>query len=294
MNKKILLGFFCFFISQMSFAVTIDDLGYKSIFRTFYPDMFHASMENDEYEGHDLPKAGIKEFGKVYLAMMYPPEEYKNANGETRYLVYIKKREIGKQEYQLVDGKLRKIDLNIYDFSETCHACDSARAELFIFKMDNKGTFDLIAKSNTKFIPPSTYGDNYLDIKNLKNRIVKTGSGEVGFFDDSFGYTNRGITDTLLYLVRLNENQIKGYSIDLSAGSNLGEYGGDSPLSYEYSSEFITVSENELLKDYPIQLKFKGDAYIEKTKKIEKYNKIKIFKYNVTKDSYELSSEVNY
>ncbi|WP_151905138.1 hypothetical protein, partial [Acinetobacter nosocomialis] len=54
------------------FAITVDDLGYKSIFRTFYPNMFYVSMEDNDYDGHELPKAGIKETKKEYLALMYP------------------------------------------------------------------------------------------------------------------------------------------------------------------------------------------------------------------------------
>lgn len=144
--KKLI--FFFLLVSTNSFAEIIDDLGYKSVFRNLYPTIFQVSMDDDDYEGNKLPKAGIKENGKEYLALMHPTQEYKNAFGEDRYLVFIEKREIGKNEYELVNGTWKKIDSFFYGFSNTCHAC-YAKIDLRIFKNlnpMNMSWFQLVKK----------------------------------------------------------------------------------------------------------------------------------------------------
>ncbi|MBJ8499598.1 hypothetical protein [Acinetobacter oleivorans] len=290
--KKIIL-FLSLTVCTNLFAITVDDLGYKSIFRTFYPNMFYVSMEDNDYDGNELPKAGIKETKKEYLALMYPVEQYKNANHEDRYIVLIKKREIDKDSYTIINGKWKKIDSNTYKFSDTCHACSSAKADIYIFKKSVNNKYDLVSRTSSNFSPPSAYGDLDLNVKGVGDRIVKTGINEVGFFDDSFSYTNYGTTDNLLYLIRLNESKISGYHIDLSSGTNDGEYESNSPLSYEYSSVYKTL-ESQTSQVYPVEMRFKGDVFNEKTGKIENYNKIKRFKYNPMKDKYELISETDY
>ncbi|WP_151745526.1 hypothetical protein [Acinetobacter calcoaceticus] len=291
--KKIIL-FLSLTVCTNLFAITVDDLGYKSIFRTFYPNMFYVSMEDNDYAGNELPKVGIKETKKEYLALMYPLEQYKNAHNEDRYLVLIKKREIEKDSYTIINGKWKKIESNTYNFSDTCHACSSAKADIYIFKKSVNNKYDLVSRTSSNFSPPSAYSDLDLNIKGLGDRIVKTGINEVGFFDDSFSNTNYGVTDNLLYLIRLNESKISGYSIDLSSGTNDGRYGDDnSPLSYEYSSVYKTL-ESPNSQVYPVEMRFKGDVFNEKTGKIENYNKIKSFKYNPMKDKYELISETDY
>ncbi|WP_151803990.1 hypothetical protein [Acinetobacter bereziniae] len=276
------------------YAITVDDLGYKSIFRTLYPNMFYVSMEDNDFDGNELPKAGIKEAKKDYLALMYPIEQYKNANNEERYLIFIKKREIDKDSYTLIDGKWKKIESNTYSFTNTCHACYSAKADIYIFKKNVNNKYDLVSRTSPNFFPPGAFGDLNLNIKGLGDRIVKTGTNEVGFFDESFSNTNFGITDNLLYLIRLNESKISGYSIDLSSGTNAGQYGDEnSPLSYEYTSTYKTV-ETSNSQVYPVEMKFKGDVFNEKTGKIESFNKIRSFKYNPVKDKYELDFETDY
>ncbi|HGH3561914.1 TPA: hypothetical protein ACJK7B_002681 [Acinetobacter baumannii] len=291
--KKIIL-FLSLTVCTNLFAITVDDLGYKSIFRTFYPNMFYVSMEDNDYDGNELPKVGIKETKKEYLALMYPVEQYKNANHEDRYLVLIKKREIDKDSYTIINGKWKKIDSSTYNFSDICHTCSSAKADIYIFKKSVNNKYDLVSRTSSNFSPPSAYGDLDLNIKGLGDRIVETGINEVGFFDDSFSNTNYGVTDNLLYLIRLNESKISGYSIDLSSGTNDGQYGDDnSPLSYGYSSVYKTL-ESPNSQVYPVEMRFKGDVFSEKTGKIENYNKIKRFKYNPLKDKYELISETDY
>lgn len=272
----------------------VDDLGYKSIFRTFYPSMFYPTMEDNDYEGSNLPKTGIVENKNKYLATMYPPEEYTNASSESRYLVYIKKREIEKNVEALINGKWVKIENGTYSFSNTCHVCDGAKADLYIFKKNQDGKFELIARTPKNFSPPNVFGDVYLNISNLKKRIVDTGDQEVGFFDDNFNNTNFGVTDSLLYLVRLNESGIKGYDIGLSSGDNLAQYEDiNTPLAYEYKSEYQTIVSDKT-SIYSVEMKFSGDAPNEETGRIENYNWIKTFKYDATKDSFKLISESKY
>ncbi|WP_436661072.1 hypothetical protein [Acinetobacter sp. P1(2025)] len=290
-------------VCSNTFAVTVDDLGFKSVFRTFYPKMFNASMrdmqeEVDRYQALDdqdkltddfkLPQVGVNDAKTQYLAFLYPPEPYKNANNEDRYLVYVKKREIAQSfdEHDRPDG---------YGFSDTCHACSSGRVDLYIFKKNANGTYDLVSRSKNNLDYASTYGDVALDVKGLSHRIVKTGENEVGFFDTTFHASHYGATDNYLHLIRLNETEVKGYLIAESSGDNSGSYGEDeqSPLSYEYSSEYRTV-EQPNVQDYPVEIKYKGDHYNEDKEKVEKFNKINRYVLNRVKGEYVLSSSQNY
>lgn len=256
--------------------------------------MFNSVMDDSDYEGSDLPKVGVTEGSIKYLAIMHPPEVYINANGETRYLVYIKKREIDNIFSRLINGKWVEIKKDAYSFSNSCHACQDGRADLYIFRKNHSGNYDLISRTPKGFSPPNAFGQISLSTANLKDRIVATGSQEVGFFDNAFNNTNFGVTDNLLYLVRLNESGIKGYTIDLSSGNNLMQYEDiNTPLAYEYKSEYKTIVSDKT-PVYSVEMKFSGDAPNEKTGKIEKYNRIKTFKYDATKDSFKLISESKY
>lgn len=48
------------------------------------------------------------------------------------------------------------------------------------------------------------------------------------------------------------------------------------------------------LNNYPIEIKFKGDILDEKTDKFIKYNKIKIYQFNSSKNTYNITSEKSY
>ena len=97
-------------ISTGSYAKTLSDLEHKEIFSTYYPSTFDVVMAYDDYLGHELPKIGIKEDGKEYLALMYPVQAYKNASGEDRYLVFIEKKEVERGEYVVINDKYEKRD----------------------------------------------------------------------------------------------------------------------------------------------------------------------------------------
>lgn len=131
MKQKLLL-LSSFFLINHSFAVTIDDLETKSIFRTFYPSMFHATFESKDEEEIKLPHIGIEENSQEYLAILHPAEVFKNNSGEDRYLIFVEKREIGKAVSEIKKGKLVEKSSNFYEFSEGCHACEG-NADLMIF-----------------------------------------------------------------------------------------------------------------------------------------------------------------
>lgn len=155
MKQKLLL-LSSFLLINHSFAVTVDDLETKSIFRTFYPSMFHATFESKDEEEIKLPHIGIEENGEEYLAILHPAEVFKNNSGEDRYLIFVEKREIGKAVSEIENGKLVEKSSNFYEFSEGCHACEG-NADLMIYKKNNQGNFDLVSKNINSSTPPSQY-----------------------------------------------------------------------------------------------------------------------------------------
>lgn len=292
MKQKLLL-LSSFFLINHSFAVTIEDLETKSIFRTFYPSMFHATFESKDEEEIKLPHIGIEENSQEYLAILHPAEVFKNNSGEDRYLIFVEKREIGKAVSEIENGKLVEKSSNFYEFSEGCHACEG-NADLMIFKKNNQGNFDLVSKNINSYTPPSQYGIINLNIENLASRIVKIGKNDVGFFDDSYTYSNDGGSDTLLHLIKLGDDAIQGYNIDIVEGSNEGTYDQNSPLNYSFKGEYRVKTDQPDLKSYPIEIKFKGDILDEKTDKFVKYNKIKTYQFNNSKNTYSITSEKSY
>ncbi|MBD0445449.1 hypothetical protein ACWPO9_01805 [Acinetobacter nosocomialis] len=62
-ETKIITTIF-FFLINHSFAITIDDLETKSIFRTFYPSMVYATFEGKDGEEIKLPHIGIEKIAK--------------------------------------------------------------------------------------------------------------------------------------------------------------------------------------------------------------------------------------
>ncbi|MFU8927577.1 hypothetical protein [Acinetobacter puyangensis] len=288
--KKSLLGMLILFSSHC-FSATIDDLGYKSIFRTFYPSMFNASMEDDQYDGKQLPQVGIIEDNETYLALMYPYEQYKNAFGEDRYLVLIEKREIDKNEFQLINGKFKKIESQFYGFSNTCHAC-YAKADLRIFKKIDSGKYELVSSSQKDYEPSNGYGVINLDISNLNTKIKNIGRSRVGFFRVSSDFSH-GLETTTLNLISLDENQIRDFYIDIVGSDDSGRYLVESPLSHTLESDWRIVEEKED-PYFPIEITYKGDTYDEKTEKIVKYNKVNMYEYSDKEAVFKLKSSRDY
>ncbi len=288
--KKLI--FFFLLVSTNSFAEIIDDLGYKSVFRNLYPTIFQVSMDDDDYEGNKLPKAGIKENGKEYLALMHPTQEYKNAFGEDRYLVFIEKREIGKNEYELVNGTWKKIDSFFYGFSNTCHAC-YAKIDLRIFKKLKSNEYELVSTSQKDYEATSGYGVANLNTSELAKKVTRIGNSKVGFFNTSSDF-NYGTETTNLNLIVLDENQIKDYYIDTVGSDDSGKYIEESPLSHTLTSEWQIDKSKDGNPYYPIEIKFIGDTYDEKSEKIINYNKINIYEFNRRKNEFALTSSTNY
>lgn len=168
------------------------------------------------------------------------------------------------------------------------------KADLIIFKKNNQGNFDLVSKNINSYTPPSQYGIINLNIENLASRIVKIGKNDVGFFDDSYTYSNDRGSDTLLHLIKLGDDAIQGYNIDIVEGSNEGTYEQDSPLNYSFKGEYKVKTDQLDLKSYPIEIKFKEDILDEKTDKFIKYNKIKTYQFNSSKNTYNMTSENSY
>lgn len=287
-----IICFFLIFISVNCFAKTIDDLGYKEVFRNFYPEMFRASMDEDDFTGSDYPKVGIKEKNKEYLAIMHPVQEYKNTYGQDRFLVFIEKREIDKNVYTMINGKYVKSSGLIYGFSNTCHAC-YGKADLMIFKKTNTNKYELVSTSAKNYEPAGRYGIVSLDTSNLAQKVIKVSDNSVGFFNEISDF-HYGTETRWLDLTILGEDQINNYPIDISGTDNSGNEIGESPLSFTLTSEWSVSEVNGSQSHYPIKIKFSGDTFDEKLDKIIKYNKINTYEFINKSTGYKLTSSADY
>lgn len=290
--KKIWFLLFFYALSFSCPAETLTDLSYKSVFRTFYPLMFDARIQANDYEGHDLPKVGVKSNGIEYLALMHPIQEYKNAVGEDRYLVFIEKREIEKDESEFINGKWVKVRSVFYDFSNTCAAC-YAEIDFKIFKKLSDGKFKLISSSQSGYKSTSGNGIADINISNLKNKVIKVGENKVGFFYTSSSFSH-GLQTTNLNLIVLDENQIKDFYIDVVSSDDSGRYTDETPLSHTLKGEFKLKEDYLVGGYYPIEIKFEGDIYDEKLEKFINYNKIDIFEFSLKENSFKLKSSIDY
>lgn len=289
--KKIFLFFICLFSFNCNSA-TLTDLGYKSVFRTFYPTMFNALIESKDYDGFDFPKVGINNNGKEYLALMHPVQDYKNALGEDRYLVFVEKREIEKREYEFIKGKWVKAQGIYYDFSNTCNAC-YAEIDLKIFKKISNGKFELVSSSRNGYESSKGYGVDDIDILNLKDKVKKVGETKVGFFHTSSSFSH-GLETTNLNLIVLDENQIKDFYIDVVGSDDSGKYTEESPLSHTLKGVF-GLKEDILINGYhPIEIKFEGDTYDAKSEKIINYNKLNTYEFSLKDNNFKLKSSKDY
>lgn len=254
--------------------------------------MFNALIQDDDYEGHQLPKVGIKSNGKEYLALMHQVQEYKNALGEERYLVFIEKREIEKNKHEFINGKWVKAQSIYYDFSNTCNAC-YAEIDFKIFKKLGDSKFELISSSKNGYESVSGYGMADIDISNLKNKVQKVGETKVGFFHTSSSFSH-GLQTTNLNLIVLDENQIKDFYIGVVGSDDSGKYADETPLSHTLRGDFELKEDYLVDGYYPIQIKFKGDVYDEKINKFVDYNKIDLYEFSLKESKFKLKSSKDY
>ncbi|MBF7685968.1 hypothetical protein I2F17_09080 [Acinetobacter sp. B10A] len=280
--KRIILSFVFLVLSFNSYAVTLDGLDEKSIFRGMYPKLFNPLLEDGNYTGKELKNVGVKMNDKEYLALYHPPEQYKNKDGEIRYLVYVERRDIQLKNIKIINGKFVKIpNVIVYGFSETCHICLS-NEDLFIFKKNKDEKYELVSKNN-KNLGLSSFGISTLNTANLQSNIINIKQDAVGFFF-IIGSGNAGFWEGHRGAVILNEKTpITTVAVDIAEENSEGAY-GDSVLSTAYDST-AKILENEppSFGFYPIEVKFKGDY--EEDDKFIKYNKIK--KYEMQKDRKE-------
>lgn len=278
-------------LSFHSYATTLDGLDEKSIFRGMYPKLFDPLLEDENYEGKELKSVGVKMNGKEYLALYRPPEQYRNKDGEVRYLVYVERRNIQLNNIKFINGKFVKIPHAVtYGFSETCHICFS-NEDLFIFKKNTDGKYELISKNNEN-LELSSFGISSLNISNLSSNIINIKEDAVGFFF-IIGSGNMGFWEGHRGAIILNEKTpISTVMVDIAEESSEGAY-GDSALATSYDST-ARVLEGEPTKFgfYPIEVKFKGD-YKDGDKFI-KYNKIKKYEMQNDRRNYKEVSSVDY
>lgn len=254
--------------------------------------MFNALIQIDEYDGHKLPKVGIRSNGKEYLALMHQVQEYKNAFGEDRYLVLVEKRDIDKIEHEFRNGKWVKTQSTYYGFSNTCNAC-YAKIDLKIFKKINDGRFELISTSQNDYQSTGGTGVADLDISNLKSKIQKVGETKVGFFYTSSSF-HTGLETTSLSLLVLDENQIKDFFIGIVGSDDSGKYFDESPLSHTLTGSFKVLEDSQVGGYYPIEIKFKGDTYDMELQRIVDYNKIDLYEFSPKEDQFKLKSSKDY
>ena len=191
-----------------------------------------------------------------------------------------------------MNGKWVKVQDIYYGFSNTCNAC-YAEIDFKIFKKISNGKFELVSSSQNGYESSKGYGVADIDILNLKDKVKKVGETKVGFFHTSSSF-NHGLETTNLNLIVLDENQIKDFYIDVVGSDNSGRYVDESPLSHTLIGNFKLVDDYLVNGYYPIEIKFQGDVYDEKSEKIIDYNKVDIYEFSLKENNFKLKSSRDY
>ena len=277
-------------ISTGSYAKTLSDLEHKEIFSTYYPSTFDAVMAYDDYLGHELPKIGIKEDGKEYLALMYPVQAYKNASGEDRYLVFIEKKEVERGEYVVINDKYEKRDDSLYRLTNTCPSCYS-KIDLRIFKKLKSNRYEFVSSSPKGYEGTGRYGKADLNISNLAQKVEKIGPNQVGFFNTTTSEIYH-VKSTGLNFIILDENEIMDYDIDVVGSDDRARYVRETPDSHTFTGDWSVDNNNQGSSYFPIKIKYKGTIFDGKTEKVVKFNRINTYEFDRKYDEFRQTSSI--
>ncbi|MBJ8450622.1 hypothetical protein ACDX34_03655 [Acinetobacter bereziniae] len=246
--------------SQRSSLLT-NNVDKNTILETAYPHTLSTAMAYIEPQKLDdyFKKLDSEYLAENVLGFIHPTIQFKNIQGEERYLVIVEK-------------------VGIYDgFIQGCRACSSTADFLLYKKQNNK--FVLINSVKDQDQIPSANGHfSFNFISDLQKNLQPFGIDKMGSYTKATFTGAGGQEDSLWFAVLLPDvGKIQAVEIGSAGGSTESFYADRPEFSSSISSTLKILPNNS--KYYPIEV-----TYTEKGKEKKPYKSI--FNYSTQKAEY--------
>ena len=257
------------FLSQDLVDARLNELSFKEVMRLFYKDnMRNVFVNEGELETQNFVAIGSPdEAGENTVAIMHPIINYRNMEGEARFLVMIEKVQV------MENGSV-----------VSCHACVGS-LDLYSFKKLTNGQFQIVSKSQPEQEYGGSYGRVHLDREQILNNMQPIGKKLIGSFYQS-SYTSTGETSSSWNVIHLPEDDFIGvYGVADAAGDNAGNHEPESPLHFSFDSTIQVLDNGK--KYFPIQVNYSGEKPNADFSSIEPANQSLVVNYNAEKKEYQ-------
>lgn len=238
-----------------SVKLDVDTIVQMAYPKTFSEPMAHVTPELSDY----FKSYPYKQLAPNILGFFHPNIEYKNTQGETRYLVIVEK-------------------VNIYDgHIQSCRACSST-ADLLIFKKQNH-RFELVNSALNQTEIPTGNGHFRLGFKEeLQKHLQPFGKNIMGSYMHAT-YTGAGGQESAAWYAVLlpDDGQIQALEIG-SAGGSTASYYADRPEFASTTTSTLKVIANQNTY-YPIEVTYTDQGQPQQSYKRQ-------FVYDQTKHEY--------
>ena len=257
------------FLSQDLVEARLKELNFKEVMRLFYKDnMRNVFVNEGELETQNFVAIGSPdEAGENTVAIMHPIINYRNMEGEARFLVMIEKVQV------MENGSV-----------VSCHACVGS-LDLYSFKKLTNGQFQIVSKNQPEQEYGGSYGRVHLDREQILNNMQPIGKKLIGSFYQS-SYTSTGETSSSWNVIHLPEDDFIGaYGVADAAGDNAGNHEPESPLHFSFDSTIQVLDNGK--KYFPIQVNYSGEKPNADFSSIEPANQSLVVNYNAEKKEYQ-------
>jgi hypothetical protein len=247
----------------------LKELNFKEVMRLFYKDnMRNVFVNEGEIETENFVAIGSpNEAGENTVAIMHPIINYRNVEGEARFLVMIEKVQV------MENGSV-----------VSCHACVGG-LDLYSFKKLANGQFQVVSKSRPEQEYGGSYGRVHVDREQILNNMQPIGKKLIGSFYQS-SYSSTGETSSFWNVIHLPEdNFIGAYGVADAAGDNAGNHEPESPLYFSFDSTIQVIDNGK--KYFPIQVNYSGEKPNSDYSSIEPANQPLVVNYNAEKKEYQ-------
>lgn len=216
---------------QKNIALDVD-----TIIKTAYPQTLTTAMAYVEPQLEDYFQAyPQRQLAENTLGFIHPSIEYKNSQGEVRYLVIVEK-------VQMYDG-----------YIQSCRACSSTM-DILIYKKQGQ-SFTLINSGRDQTEIPT--GNGHLKIgymQELKQNLQAFGQNLMGSYQQSSSTGAGGQESSSWYAVLLPETgKIQAVYLE-SAGGSTANYYADEDLGSSTTSTLKVITNQS--KYYPIEITY--------------------------------------
>lgn len=236
--------------------------------RLFYKDNMHNIYvtEGQINSTNVIGLGAPDEQNETTVAFMHPVINYRNKDGEARFLVIIEK-------VQVMDNG------NVV----SCHACVGS-ADLYSFKKLQNGQYQVVSRNRPDQTYDGSYGHVNLDREEILNNMQPIGKNLIGTFYKS-GYSNMGESSSSWNVIHLPDDDFIGiYDVAEASGDNGGSHEEDSPLHFSFDSTIAVIDNGE--KYFPIQVSYTGEKYNADYTAIEPNTEKLILNYDSQKKEY--------